>query len=223
MSQSYNVNQLSCLTDSQEQQSYSQGLTDCVAMLEFSPDGQLLAANQNFKKLLYPDGVQDTFEFTIEDDECRMENPIFWQEIGKGRTIFLKLHPMHRGTMWVRCILTPCRNDLGKVTKVMAMIFDISNKRQILAEHEGRINAINRSQAVIEFDVNGIILNANDNFLNFFGYTRDFLVGQHHRVLCSAELVKSEEYRQFWQKLGRGEFHSGRFVRQNRDGSDVWI
>lgn len=92
-----------------------------------------------------------------------------------------------------------------------------------IVDLRGQIAAINRAQAVIEFDLNGVIQGANDNFLQGLGYSLNEIKGKHHRMFCDPSYVKSDEYRKFWEKLGRGEFHQGEFKRIRKDGSEVWI
>ncbi|MEM9608869.1 MAG: PAS domain-containing methyl-accepting chemotaxis protein [Actinomycetota bacterium] len=86
-----------------------------------------------------------------------------------------------------------------------------------------RWDAINRSQAVIEFELDGTIKHANDNFLDAMGYTLDEVKGKHHRIFVDADYAASAEYREFWAKLGSGEFHAGDYRRVAKDGHDVWI
>nr|WP_275402090.1 methyl-accepting chemotaxis protein [Sphingomonas aracearum] len=91
------------------------------------------------------------------------------------------------------------------------------------AENGSRNRAVDRSQAVAEFDLNGTILEVNENFQATFGYDRHELVGQSHRVLCDAEHARSPDYAAFWQRLGRGEFDAGRYRRVGRNGREIWI
>lgn len=91
------------------------------------------------------------------------------------------------------------------------------------AEVSGRMAAIDRSQAIVEFDLNGYILAANGNFCRLFDYRADEIVGRHHRMLCADDFADTVEYRDFWTKLGRGEFDSGRYCRRGRGGRAVWI
>ena len=90
-------------------------------------------------------------------------------------------------------------------------------------ELESTIAAINRSQAVIEFDLNGTILDANENFLRIFDYQLQDVVGKHHRLFCNPSYAESDEYRKFWQRLGNGDYESGEFKRVNREGVEVWL
>lgn len=92
-----------------------------------------------------------------------------------------------------------------------------------LQEYKSKLDAISRSQAVIEFTLDGTVTNANKNFLNALGYELDEIVGRHHRMFVEVNERESSEYRQFWEKLGRGEFQSGQFLRIRKDGSEIWI
>ena len=87
----------------------------------------------------------------------------------------------------------------------------------------GLLEAVNRNEAVIEFDVNGNILTANNNFLCAMGYELDEIVGKHHRIFCTPEFAQSHEYQEFWQRLGRGEHIPGDFHRLHKSGRDIWI
>ncbi|MGQ0530287.1 MAG: PAS domain-containing protein, partial [Panacagrimonas sp.] len=91
------------------------------------------------------------------------------------------------------------------------------------ANLEGQIAAINRSQAVIEFTLDGRILHANDNFLNTLGYALDEVKGQHHSMFVDAVTRSSIEYRMFWDKLARGEYDAGQYKRIAKNGKEIWI
>ncbi|MEC5975148.1 methyl-accepting chemotaxis protein, partial [Enterobacter hormaechei] len=99
----------------------------------------------------------------------------------------------------------------------------ISDRVHSALEHEAVLNAINRSMAIITFNPEGIVLEANENFANATGYKRDEVIGKHHRLFCAETLYKSDEYRQFWQRLNQGEFFSGQFPRLNRQGDPLWL
>ena len=91
------------------------------------------------------------------------------------------------------------------------------------AEFEAKVSAIDRGQAVIEFDLDGRVTAANRNFLAALGYTLREVQGQHHSMFCTPEYTQSAEYREFWLKLGEGELISGRFHRMGKFTRDVWI
>lgn len=98
-----------------------------------------------------------------------------------------------------------------------------SASKEELQDLRGQVNAINKSQAVIEFALDGTILRANDNFLSALGYAEAEIKGQHHSMFVAPEEVSAPQYRAFWQKLGRGEFDAGRYKRLARGGRDIWI
>jgi len=90
-------------------------------------------------------------------------------------------------------------------------------------DHIGQLDAINKSQAVIEFNMDGTIISANDNFLSVLGYTLNEIQGKHHRMFAEPEFAESAEYKQFWEALNRGEYQSGEFNRLGKGGKEVWI
>ena len=92
-----------------------------------------------------------------------------------------------------------------------------------IADLEGQVAAISRSQAVIEFDLDGTIRHANDNFLAAVGYQLDEIVGKHHRIFVDPSESASPEYSAFWQGLGRGEFDAGQYKRIGKGGKEIWI
>jgi methyl-accepting chemotaxis protein len=92
-----------------------------------------------------------------------------------------------------------------------------------VAELEAKVAAIGRSQAVIEFQLDGTILAANENFLKVMGYRADEVQGRHHRIFVAPEYAQSPDYLEFWASLGRGEFFSSKYRRFGKGGREVWI
>ncbi|MCA9266069.1 MAG: PAS domain S-box protein, partial [Planctomycetales bacterium] len=93
----------------------------------------------------------------------------------------------------------------------------------VALDYKGQVDAINRTQAVIEFELDGTILTANDNFLDAMGYTLAEIQGEHHRMFVDSEWASSRDYKQFWDRLNRGEVFSDEFKRFGKDGKEVWI
>ncbi|KIC16239.1 PAS domain-containing protein, partial [Leisingera sp. ANG-Vp] len=91
------------------------------------------------------------------------------------------------------------------------------------ADLQGVVDAINRVQAVIEFELDGTILTANENFLSTVGYSLDEIRGQHHRMFCDPSYAASDEYRDFWMQLAMGEFSAGEYKRFGKRGEEIWI
>jgi methyl-accepting chemotaxis protein len=97
------------------------------------------------------------------------------------------------------------------------------NLKQELDEALSKLDAISKVQAVIEFNLDGTIVTANENFLSVVGYSLEEIQGKHHRMFVESEYGNSTEYKEFWQKLNNGEFVSGQFKRINKKGEEVWI
>lgn len=91
------------------------------------------------------------------------------------------------------------------------------------ADQQGQLAAIQAVQAVIEFDLQGNILHANDNFLQATGYQLEEIVGQHHRMFVDADMRNSVAYAEFWQRLGNGQHDAGRYRRITKDGRELWL
>ncbi|MGA7816955.1 methyl-accepting chemotaxis protein, partial [Caballeronia sp.] len=125
--------------------------------------------------------------------------------------------------LWLQASYNPIFDLDGKPCKIVKYASDVTLRKTRDAEYAGKISAIDKSQAVIEFNLDGIVLDANANFLSTLGYTLDELRGKHHRLLCDPEYVQSDAYRAFWDKLRRGEFDAGRYRRVGKGNKTVWI
>ena len=125
--------------------------------------------------------------------------------------------------IWLRASYNPVFDKDGKPVKVVKFATNVTASKLQTAEYEGKVEAINRSQAVIEFNLDGTVICANENFLRIFGYSLDEIVGKHHRIFCDPGYAESPQYTEFWQKLGRGEYDAGEFKRIHKDGTEVWL
>jgi methyl-accepting chemotaxis protein len=124
---------------------------------------------------------------------------------------------------WVRGIIQPVDNAAGSVDYIAFYMAEQTKNIAYSNELKDIIAALHRSSAVIEFSLDGVILNANDNFLAGMGYKKDQIVGKHHRIFCTEDEAKSQEYKQFWNDLASGKIVSGRFKRIDSSGNDVWL
>ncbi len=125
--------------------------------------------------------------------------------------------------MWLQATYNPILDPDGRPLKIVKFATDITEARERDAEFAGRDAAVDRSQAVIEFDLNGLILSANRNAQTMLGYDSEALVGQHHRMLCDAAEARLADYTRLWERLSRGEFDAGRYRRIGHDGREIWI
>ena len=125
--------------------------------------------------------------------------------------------------IWIQASYNPVLDRQGRPYKVVKFATDITAQKLQAADSAGQLAAIAKSQAVIEFSMDGRILSANDNFLAATGYSLDEVRGQHHSLFVEPEHRSSVEYRQFWEKLGRGEYDAGQYRRLGKGGREVWI
>lgn len=148
-----------------------------------------------------------------------------WQTIARGEIFrgMIKNQKKSGSPYYVDAVIAPVLGKNGKPKKYIGSRYDITEREIARVAMEGLINAINRSQAMIEFNMDGTIITANENFCKTVGYTLDQIRGQHHSMFVDAAERGGNEYRTFWEKLNRGEFQSGEFRRIARDGRDVWL
>jgi len=210
-----------------------QGLVNALdrvqAVIEFNLDGTVLTANENFLKTLgYSlDEIQGKHHRMFCDPTYTStpEYQAFWQKLARGEFESAEYKRIGKGgkEVWINASYNPVFDESGKPYKVVKFATDITDIKLKNADFEGKINAISKAQAVIEFNLDGSVLTANENFLKTLGYSITDIKGKHHRMFCDPAYAGSNEYQAFWQKLGRGEFDSGRYKRIGAGGKAVWI
>nr|BFE97688.1 hypothetical protein GCM10020185_82240 [Pseudomonas brassicacearum subsp. brassicacearum] len=134
----------------------------------------------------------------------------FWNQLRAGQFVSgtFQRRSAQGQNVWLEASYNPVVDEQGRVVKVVKYALDVTAKVASEAETRGRLAALDRAMAVIEFDLGGNILTANDNFLNVMNYTLAELKGKHHRMFCEPSLVGSSEYSDFWRRLNAGEFFS---------------
>jgi methyl-accepting chemotaxis protein len=199
------------------------------AVIEFALDGTILHANENFLAAVgyaLDEVVGRHHSIFCQPEEVQsFEYREFWRRLGTGAFDVGTYHRRAKDgrDVWLQATYNPILDTDGRPIKIVKFAMDVTEARQRDAEFEGKVTAIDRSQAMIEFDLDGVILDVNDNFLCAFGYARGDLVGRHHHLLCDQTLAGSIQYRDFWKRLARGEFNAGRYLRYGADGREVWI
>ena len=200
-----------------------------VALIEFALDGTILFANDNFLAVtgyrLSEISQENHRIFCLSSDVSGSEYKKFWARLAAGEFIqgrFLRLDKNNR-EVWLEASYTPILDSQGEVASVLKLATDITKQVSLELAERSIIEAINRSMAVIEFSLNGNILTANDNFVSTMGYRLDDIKGKNHRMLCRAEYIQSSEYAQFWERLNKGDFFSGRYMRLHKSGRIIWL
>jgi methyl-accepting chemotaxis protein len=125
--------------------------------------------------------------------------------------------------VWIQAYWQPIKDDSGKVTKVMCIGTDATRSTETARENEDLIAALQRSTAVIEFDLSGHVLTANAPFTASMGYDLAQIKGKHHSIFCTSGVASSSEYADFWRRLNKGEVMAGRFKRKDARGNDIWL
>ncbi len=199
------------------------------ALIEFELDGTVITANENFLRIFgyQLDEIAGKHHRIFCDSGYAQSEAYaeLWRKLGRGEYHAAEFKRLAKGgrEVWLQASYNPIFDMDRRPFKVVKFATDVTAVKLQNAEFEGKIQAINRSQAVIEFSLDGTVITANDNFLRIFGYRLDEVVGKHHRIFCEPSYAASPQYSQFWQKLGRGEYDAGEFKRMHKDGTDVWL
>jgi methyl-accepting chemotaxis protein len=199
------------------------------AVIEFNMDGTIIQANDNFLNTMgyRADEVQGQHHSLFADTEYKnsSENTRFWEKLNRGEYEAGEFKRIGKGgkEIWIQASYNPIMDLNGKPFKVVKYATDVTEQKLRNADFAGQIEAIGKSQAVIEFNMDGTIIQANDNFLNTMGYRADEIKGQHHSMFADTEYKNSHEYRQFWETLNRGEYQAAEYKRIGKGGKVVWI
>lgn len=199
------------------------------AVIEFSLDGIILNANANFLNVLgYTlDEVKGKHHsiFVETGFQHSAEYRLFWEKLGRGEYDAGQYKRITKSgrEVWIQASYNAIMNADNKPFKVVKYATDITAERIQNADYSGQLAAIGKSQAVIEFSVDGVVLNANDNFLNVLGYSLADIKGKHHGMFVEPSYRQSVEYKMFWERLGRGEYDAGQYKRIARGGKEIWI
>lgn len=210
-------------------QAINTALNRVQAVIEFELDGTILHANDNFLRVVgYTLAeVQGKHHAIFCDPEYVKtdEYSNFWAKLGRGEFDQgeYKRRARDGREVWINASYNPILDADGKPYKVIKFATDITALKKRNVEYEGKVSAIGKAQAVIEFDMQGNVLEANANFLAVMDYDLSDIQGEHHRMFCEPEYASSAEYKKFWQKLNRGEFDAGRYKRLGNHGKVVWI
>ncbi len=206
-----------------------EALNRSQAIIQFTPEGKILSANANFLAVTgYTENEiigQHHRLFCLPDYVQSDAYRRFWSNLAAGQFQEGEFKRIGRQgkIVWLQASYTPVRDSSGKVVRVLKIASDITEAKARSLDHAGKVEAISRAQAVIEFSPQGEILTANDNFLETVGYSLREIVGWHHRMFCEPQYAQSPEYRHFWERLAQGEFQAAEFRRLGKDGKEIYI
>lgn len=201
------------------EQQVTAALGRSMGRIEFDVDGNILHANENFLKILGYSLPEITGKHhSILVPKAIVNDPSyeeFWKKLRAGEYAAGAFQRVCKNgdKVWLEATYNPILDEHGKLVKVVKFAADITQRRQDAAVKDGILKAIDRSQAVIEFDLDGTILTANANFLKVMGYELKEIVGKKHGIFVEEAYRNSPEYDAFWEKLGQGEFQAAQFKR----------
>jgi methyl-accepting chemotaxis protein len=199
------------------------------AIIEFNMEGTIITANARFLGALgYGLGevlgrhhsmfVEPAYANSVEYRE-------FWAALNRGQYQAAEYKRIGKGgkEVWIQASYNPILNSSGKPYKVVKFATDVTEQKLQNADYAGQISAINKSQAVIQFNMDGTVITANDLFLNALGYRLEDIRGKHHSLFVEPSYANGGEYREFWAALNRGQFQAAEYKRIGKGGKEVWI
>ncbi len=216
-----------CQSQLRQRDAVLDAVRSSVAYIEFSPDGHVLDVNDRFLETVGRSRgeVVGAHHRLFCDDDYAESTAYrrFWDILRSGES--------HSGTFprvtavgdrrWLEATYFPVKSADGRVERVVKIASDVTERAEELREHEAMFKALDRSMAVISFTPDGTIIDANRNFLDTVGYSRDQVRGKHHRLFCDDAFYR--EHPDFWSALAGGAFRSGKFRRFRSNGQEVWL
>lgn len=198
------------------------------AIIEFDLEGRILHANENFLQAIgyqLSEIVGQHHRMFVTSTEAN--SPAykqFWRNLAAGNFDQKQYKRIAKGgrEIWIEATYNPVFKG-NRPYKVIKFATDITAMKLKALDAEGKLTALDRAQAIIEFTPTGEILHANENFLSAMGYTLSEIVGRHHQIFCDADYASSAEYRDFWRGLGEGRFVADQFTRFGKSGNKIYI
>lgn len=207
----------------------SDAISRSQAVIEFEPSGIIIWANDNFLSVMgYSlDEIRGRHHRMFVDSEYAdgLDYGRFWDGLRRGKFASSEFKRMGKNgkEVWIQATYNPVFDAEGRVFKVIKFATDVTRTKLDSVNSRGQIEAIHRSQAVIEFSLDGTILTANENFLELTGYPLAEIQGKHHSIFVDPKERDSAVYREFWQALSRGEYRSAQFRRIAKNGDELFI
>ena len=198
-------------------------------VIEFDLKGNILAVNENFVNVTgYSEKeiVGNHHSMFVEEPyKSSKEYKDFWDKLGRGEAdegVYKRIGKNGK-EIWLQASYNPIYGLDGKPFKVVKYATDITKVQQKNADYSGQLAAIDKVMGIVEFDLKGNILSVNKNFVDLTGYSENEIVGNHHGMFVDTNHRSSDEFKAFWDKLGRGETMAGQFKRVGKGGKEIWL
>jgi methyl-accepting chemotaxis protein len=199
------------------------------AVIAFEMDGTIVTANENFLRAMgYTLGEIQGKHHSMFVEQAERDSAAyreFWAKLNRGENQSAEYKRVGKGgkEVWILASYNPVLDEKGKPFRVVKFATDVTSQKLSTADLAGQISAIGKSQAVIEFNMDGTIIGANQNFLRTVGYAPDEIRGRHHSMFVDVAECESAAYREFWAALNRGEYQAAEYKRIGKNGKEVWI
>ncbi len=200
-----------------------------LATAEFDARGGILTANRKFLELTgYSlEQIQGQHHKLLVSAKyaASPEYINFWEQLGQGNHRSGEFRSLKKGgsVIWLQATYSPVLNEDGRVVKIILFATDITEQKQQALDYLGQVEAIRKSNAVVEYNMEGQVLDANHIFLFLIGYSLEEVKEQHHSLFVKEEEKDAEEYKELWEMLRAGEFVSGEFLRKKSNGEELWV
>ncbi len=222
-----------CITDQKKEAINYLGQLRAISkiqgVIEFDLKGNILAVNENFTNVTgYSEKeiVGNHHSMFVDDAyKTSKEYKDFWDKLGRGEAdegVYRRIGKNGK-EIWLQASYNPIYGLDGEAFKVVKYATDITEVQQKAADYNGQLAAIDKVMGIIEFDLKGNILAVNENFINVTGYSEKEIVGKHHSIFVDPVYQSSDEYKAFWDKLGKGEASRGVFNRVGKGGKNIWL
>ena len=197
--------------------------------VEISMDGRILNANDLFLKAIKYEAseIVGLEQSTIVPDSQVDQNQFekLWQDLRAGIPHYgeYKRVDKNGNDVWLRATYSPIKDQHGVPYKILKLAFDVTSDKRLRLDFKEQLDSFRRSSAIVEFDLDGSIIDANDNFLDLMEYTREEILGKDHSIIVPEEERESLSYMALWHKLRQGSYHIGEVRRITKSGRSVWF
>jgi len=205
------------------------GIDAAYAYSEFDIRGNILSANKNFLKIYgyRSEEIVGKHHALLIDSVYAQSRDYtkFWADLNAGQSQIdlFKRKTKEGHDIWVQAAYTPVKDEMGRVNMIVNIASDYTAQKLADDNNRRQLTEISRTQGVIEFTPEGVVVSANNNFLQTLGYTLDEVVGKHHSLFVEPAYRETPAYREFWKELNEGKFQTAEFKRIGKGGREVWI
>jgi PAS domain S-box-containing protein len=213
----------------QEISGFMGAVDSTLAMVELTLEGMILTANERFLSLMgytLPEILGKHHRLFVDASYSQTQAYTeFWQKLSQGEEQIGEVRRLAKNgkDVYLSASYTPVFNEEKEVVKIIKFAQDITQEKQEALDYQSQLEAISKSNGIIEFDLQGNILKANQNFLSLMGYELGEIINQPHRIFVEKEYGASSEYNKFWQELKEGKAQIGKVKRLTKQGKQVWL